>query len=231
MRTTALLPTRHVLMWPGGGTEKHHFGFRRSDTLGYHGSCGRALPVARASWGDGPGGGAGELGAVRAGTTCFRCCSALPSTYQNIVGMKHLPPLRTPRLVPAHSSKKGIVSVIRLLLIMLPIFLMNAPSEAKAQSITIYNLTGQDFALNFYYAATCTPPGTQQLACIPLANGTSYVYTPPSGSIWYGFKIYCGTDCSFPLVGSTSCSGGRPFDCGGVTFYTSVGTNEVRIYE
>jgi hypothetical protein len=81
--------------------------------------------------------------------------------------MKHLPPLRTPRLVPAHSSKKGIVSVIRLLLIMLPIFLMNAPSEAKAQSITIYNLTGQDFALNFYYAATCTPPGTQQLACIP----------------------------------------------------------------
>lgn len=145
--------------------------------------------------------------------------------------MQHLPPLRIRPLETSRSIGHGLRSVIRLLFILVPLSLMMAPSSTMAQSVTFHNLTGQDFALHFYYAATCTPPGTQQLACVPLASGTSYVYTPPSGSFWYGSKIFCGTDCSFPLVGSTSCAGGRPFDCGGVTFYTSVGTNEVRIYE
>ena len=103
--------------------------------------------------------------------------------------------------------------------------------DTKAQTITIYNETGQAFSLNPFIATTCTPPGSQQTACITVAAGNSNTYTPPSG-IWYGFKIYCGTNCvTFPLVGSTSCAGGRPFDCGGTTYYTSVDGNEVRIYE
>jgi hypothetical protein len=103
--------------------------------------------------------------------------------------------------------------------------------DAHAQTITIYNETGVDFALNPFHASTCTPPGTQEVGCIPVYTNNSNTYSPPSGYVWYGFKIYCGTNCSYPLVGSTSCAGGRPFDCGGTTYNTSVDGNEVRIYE
>ena len=146
--------------------------------------------------------------------------------------MKHLPPPRAD-LNRIANERSRIVSALRLLPFIALLTLALVPvSSTQAQTITIYNESGQPFSLNPFIAVTCTPPGSQQTACITVTAGNSNTYTPPTGYVWYGFKIYCGTNCfSFPVVGSTSCAGGRPFDCGGTTYNTSVDGNEVRIYE
>ncbi|WKZ65044.1 MAG: hypothetical protein QY325_09740 [Flavobacteriales bacterium] len=143
--------------------------------------------------------------------------------------MKLLPPL----LKRSAFSDSHAVSFTRLLSMATLFVLMPTQGrEAQAQTITIYNDTGQAFSLNPFISTTCTPPGSQQTACITVTAGNSNTYNPPSGYAWYGFKIHCGTDCiNFPLAGSTSCAGGRPFDCGGTTYYTGVDGNEVRISE
>lgn len=120
----------------------------------------------------------------------------------------------------------------RLLPVLALILFTLAPfAQTKAQTITIYNDTGVALYLNPFYAASCAPPWTQGTACFPVAANSSTTWTPPSG-VWYGFKIYCDFGCPGSPAGSVSCGGsGRPFDCGGPTYYTGVDGNEVRIYE
>lgn len=107
-----------------------------------------------------------------------------------------------------------------------------APCALKAQTMTIANTSTEAIALNPYYATTCTPPGTQGISCISVgANGGTNTYTPPSGNVWYGFKIYC-SDCTGAAVGSVNCaSGTTSVVCGTTTIYISGDATRMRIYQ
>ena len=107
--------------------------------------------------------------------------------------------------------------------------LAHAPSAQAQGTVTIYNQTSQDFSVSPSWATTCAPPWTQGIGCYPVPANGSYAYTPPSGSVWYGFKVYCGTGCS-TLVSSIACAGrSTTFNCSGNTYSMDLSGNSFYI--